>query len=995
MPAPSEHKTVQSRILQYAQEIGWTYVPRAKAEKRRGFAPHTEGEGIKREAEDQARTASLYFGDLLHAKVREFNPKYKDAEGALIGEWQRLRADILGNRDFLVYLRNQGKFFCSEENRELDLTLIDYGDLTRPAEQWHNVYEVTEEFYVHNGRYGTREDVVFLINGIPVLVIECKNATKDEAIALGVDQIRRYHAETPEVMVPEMLFTATEAIGFAYGVTWNTVRRNLFNWKHEEVGNLEVKVKSFCSVPLLLRFLKDFILFVEKEEELQKIILRQHQTTATDRVVSRALDPIRSRGLVWHTQGSGKTYTMIKAAELLFKAPEAEKPTILLMIDRNELEDQMLKNLAAVGLGNVAHADRITTLNKLLDEKSQDYRGIIVTMIHKFRDMPADLNTRKNIFVLIDEAHRTTGGDLGNYLMAGLPNASYIGFTGTPVDKTAYGKGTFKTFGCEDDQGYLHKYSIAESIEDGTTLPLYYSLAPNEMLVPHEIMEKEFLSLAETEGISDIEELNKILDRAVNLKNFLKGKDRVQKVARFVAEHYLQNVEPLGYKAFLVAVDREACVSYKEELDEIFKGWGLPTEYSEIVFTGNNNDPKRLKKWHLDPKKERQIRKNFKKSGELPKILIVTEKLLTGFDAPILYTMYLDKPMRDHTLLQAIARVNRPYENEAEEMVKPHGLVLDFVGIFDKLERALAFDSDEINAIVKDLGLLKQLFKAKMESKAPAYLALITGNFDDKDVDNLIEYFRDKERRKELFKEYKEIEMLYEIISPDAFLRPFIGDFKTFSSIYAVVRNAYTKPVYVDKAFQKKTNELVQKHVGAWMGAESPINYVEIDKGAIDTIKKRSEGKATRVINLVKSIEKAAEENSDDPFLVALADRAMAVQESFEERQTSTADALAELLKEIEKNEQRKREQAAKGLDGLTYFVLCKLTDDGIPNPESVSRKVREAFSQYPNWQGSEAELREVRKQVTFALYAEENDIEKMTGTVDALFTLLRKSFRS
>src|SRR5436190_9133357 len=254
------------------------------------------------------------------------------------------------------------------------------------------------------------------------------------------------------------------------------------------------------------------------------------------------------------------------------------------MIDRNELEDQMLKNLAAVGMANVVHADRIATLNKLLDETGQDYRGIIVTTIQKFRDMPASLNTRKNIFVLIDEAHRTTGGDLGNFLMAGLPNATFIGFTGTPVDKTAYGKGTFKTFGCEDDKGYLHKYSIVESIEDGTTLPLYYNLAPNEMLVPHELMEKEFFALAETEGIADLEELNKILDRAVNLKNFLKGRDRVKKVAGMVADHFRQNIEPLGYKAFLVAVDREACAFYKEALDTI-----LPPRYSDIVFTSNNN----------------------------------------------------------------------------------------------------------------------------------------------------------------------------------------------------------------------------------------------------------------------------------------------------------------------------------------------------------------------------------------------------------------------
>jgi len=982
MPAPTEHKTVQARILKYAQEIGWTYVPRDEAERRRGFDP------AGATPEERACKASLFFGDLLHTQIRAFNPKYKEAEGALIGEFQRFHADIYGNRDFLQTLRNQHKFFCAEDNRELDLTLIDYGDLARPREQWRNVYEVTEEFYTYNGKYGTREDVVFLINGIPVEVIECKNASKDEAIALGVDQIRRYHEETPEVMVPEMLFTATEAIGFAYGVTWNTVRRNIFRWKHEEIGNLEAKVKSFCAVPRLLRILKDFILFAEKEEELQKVILRQHQTAAVDKVVTRALDPKRTRGLVWHTQGSGKTYTMIKAAELLFRAPEAEKPTILLMIDRNELEDQMLKNLASVGLGNVEHADSIAELNRLLNQKGKDYRGIVVTMIHKFRDMPANVNLRPNIFVLIDEAHRTTGGDLGNFLMAGLPNATFLGFTGTPVDKTAYGKGTFKTFGCEDDQGYLHKYSIAESIEDGTTLPLYYNLAPNEMLVPHEIMEKEFFALAETEGIADIEELNKILERAVNLKNFLKGKDRVKKVARYVADHFRENVEPLGYKAFLVGVDREACAFYKEALDAI-----LPAEYSEVVFTGNNNDPVHLKKWHLDPKREKQIRKNFTKVGEWPKILIVTEKLLTGFDAPILYAMYLDKPMRDHTLLQAIARVNRPYENEAAEMVKPHGFVLDFVGIFDKLEKALAFDSDEINAIVKDIGLLKQLFKAKMESKAPAYLALVTRNFDDKDVDNLIEHFRDKERRKEFFKEYKEIEMLYEIISPDAFLRPFIEPYATLSSIYAVVRNAYARKVYVDKAFQKKTNELVQQHIGAAMGGKA-AEYVALDGATIETIKQRLEGKATKVINLVKAIEKTAEEDSDDPFLVALSERAKAVQESFEDRQTSTEDALAALLKEIEKNEQRKKEQAAKGLDGLTYFVLCKLTDDGIPNPERVSRKVAAEFAKFQNWQRSEAELRELRKQVTFAVFAEEDDMGKVTATVEALFTLLQKSFR-
>ena len=454
MPVPGEHKTVQARILVYAQEIGWTYVPREEAEARRGFDP----DGAT--PEERARQVSLYFGDLLHSQVRAFNPKYQAAEGALVGDFQRLHADIAGNREFLSYLRNQGKFFCAEEGRELDLVLIDYGNPKR------NVYEVTEEFYFHNGHYGTREDVVFLINGIPVLAIECKNAGKDEAIAVGIDQLRRYHVETPEVMVPEMIFTATEAIGFSYGVTWNTLRRNIFNWKHEQIGNLEAKVKTFCAIPHILKLLKESIVFAEQEEELRKYILRQHQTVGVEKIMQRALDPKLTRGLIWHTQGSGKTYTMIKAAELLFKAPEAEKPTILMMIDRNELEDQMLKNLASLGLNNVEHAHSIARLNQLL---KNDYRGIVVTTIQKFQGMPANINERQNIYVLVDEAHRTTGSDLGNFLMAGLPRATYIGLTGSPIDKTAYGQGTLKTFGYEDDKGYLHKCSIAESIEDTLT----------------------------------------------------------------------------------------------------------------------------------------------------------------------------------------------------------------------------------------------------------------------------------------------------------------------------------------------------------------------------------------------------------------------------------------------------------------------------------------------------------------------------------------------
>lgn len=972
MPKPTEHKSVQQRILDYAQEIGWVFVPQPEAEKRRGFDP----QGIS--PKDRAKTASLFFTDVLSKKVTQLNPLYQGSIDDLIRQFSALTPNIYGNRDFFSYLQGERTFFHPEEKREYNLRLIDFDN---PE---NNVFEVTEEFYFYNGNYANREDVVFLINGIPVFVFECKNATKEEAIAIGIDQIRRYHSETPEMLVPEQIFTATESLGFSYGATWNLIRRNIFNWKDEEIGNLENKVKSFCNKGQALDMIGKYIMFAETDEELRKYVLRQHQQQAILKVIERAGDQQKTRGLVWHTQGSGKTFTMIRAAELLFKASELEKPTILMMLDRNELEDQLAKNIKAVGINNVVQATSINKLNELL---RSDYRGIIVTMIHKFRDMPENVNTRKNIFVLIDEAHRTTQGDLGTYLMAGLPNATYIGFTGTPIDKTSYGQGTFKTFGYQDDKGYLHKYSILDSIKDGTTLPLFYSVAPNELLVPKEILEKEFWKLAETYGINDVDELNKVLERAVSTKNFLKGHDRVDKVAKYIAQHYSEHVEPLGYKAFVVAVDREACVLYKNALDKY-----LPPDYSEIVYTGNNDDSKELKKFHIDEDKEREIRKNFAKNGKLPKILIVTEKLLTGYDAPILYAMYLDKPMRDHTLLQAIARVNRPYDDEQANSVKPHGFILDFVGIFDKLEDALAFDSDEINAVIKDIELLKKTFQRKIEVEAKEYTSLVSSKFDDKDADKLIERFRDPEKRKKLFKVYKEVEMLYEVISPDAFLRPYIDTYTTLASIYGIVKNAYSKRIYVDREFLRKTNELVQKHVGL-SKLEEQAHFFEINEDTLAKIREKDEDENVKVINLIKSIEKIAQRDSENLFLITMLERAEQVKDRYENRQISTKEALLELQRIYEEELKQRYEQEKKGFDSFTFFILKSLDEAKIPNAEKVALRIRDAFRANPNWKSSSSSLRELRAQVYYAVLSEEDNLDKATKIADELFRLITKAY--
>jgi type I restriction enzyme, R subunit len=429
-------------------------------------------------------------------------------------------------------------------------------------------------------------------------------------------------------------------------------------------------------------------------------------------------------------------------------------------------------------------------------------------MIHKFEAIRKDSCTRENVYVFIDEAHRSVAKELGTYLMAAVPNATIVGFTGTPIDKTAQGEGTFKIFGYEDEHGYLDKYSIKESIEDETTLPIKHVLAPSEMTVPVDRLDNEFFELAKDEGITEIEELNRVLDRAVAL-TFLKADDRVAKVAAFVAEHFKENVQPLGYKAFVVAVDREACAKYKQALDNL-----LSPGCTEPVYTENASDivdRPLVAQLQLNAEREADVRALFKKPSEDPKILIVTDKLLTGYDAPLLYCLYLDKPMRDHVLLQAIARVNRPYV-DSEGIRKRVGLVIDFVGVLRELKKALKFDSEDVSGVIEDLDLLLENFLTKIDAVSATYLDAGEGGDADERLERVVYgRFIDPDVRKTFYEAYKDIESLWEILSPSPELRDHIDTFKRLTQLYMAVRNAYAEKVGPIDDLARKTRRLVEQ----------------------------------------------------------------------------------------------------------------------------------------------------------------------------------------
>ncbi|MEJ5167315.1 MAG: HsdR family type I site-specific deoxyribonuclease, partial [Thermoanaerobaculia bacterium] len=736
----------------------------------------------------------IVFKDIFISQVKKLNPFLtEDLAQDIYNNLLKIPPKIEGNLILWEYLKGLKTVFIPSEKREKNVKIIEPDDIDK------NIFQVTEEFTFANGIKKIRADIVFFINGVPLILVETKAAHKIDGLNEALEQIKRYHKDCPEFFSFLQIYGITHLINFYYSASWNTSLKALFCWKEEMGKDFEMAVKTFFERKKILKLILDCILFTKKDDEIRKVILRNHQIRAVDKILERT-GTDKKRGLVWHTQGSGKTYTMIVVAQKLIKNPIFESPTVIMLVDRNELESQLFGNVLSTGTKPIVAKSK-EHLKSLLKD---DVRGLIISMIHKFEGMPQDINKRNNIFVLVDEAHRTTGGILGNYLMGALPNATFIGFTGTPIDKTLYGKGTFVTFGKDDPpKGYLDKYNIEESIEDGTTVPLHYSLAPNELLVDRATLEREFLELAEAQGISDVEELNKILDKAVNLKNFLKSSDRIEKVSKYISDHFKNYVEPMGYKAFVVAVDREGCALYKKELDKY-----LPPDYSKVVYSPFYNDLPELQKYHLSEEEEKRVRKAFTNPKELPKILIVTEKLLTGFDAPVLYCMYLDKPMRDHVLLQAIARVNRPYEDE-EGRKKPCGFVLDFVGIFENLEKALSFDSKDIEGVVRDINFLKERFADFMKRAREDYLNLLTNLTETKKVEKILEYFLDEEKRHNFYKFFKELSDMYEVISPDEFLRGYFEDFDTIVRMYKILREAYEPKILIEKEFTKKVINLV------------------------------------------------------------------------------------------------------------------------------------------------------------------------------------------
>lgn len=974
----SEAKSVQFPMVKHASAVGWEQL-----------TPE-EAEGMRR------GRANMLFPQVLEDKLRQFNPWLnEDQARAIVESIEALPPTIEGNREVLRWLRGERQWYDENEHRHRPVQVVDFANPDK------NALHVTWEWKIEPPARAKRNraDVMFIVNGIPVTIVEHKNPKDRDALTKAVTQLRRYEKETPELLAQAQLHNETHLIDYWYGVTWNVNRRMLFKWKHTSDESYRDAVQAFFEPREFLRTLREWVLFYIEDGETKKSVLREHQRAAVDAVVERCADPAKNRGLIWHTQGSGKTFTLLTAAQLILSQKDRFKnATVILVVDRTELEGQ-LKEWVDRLLGEMQANDipvrRANSRDDLQDIFDSDFRGLVVSMIHKFDTIRKDSSNRDNVFVFIDEAHRSVAADLGSYLMAAVPNATIIGFTGTPVGGTqGGGSSSFQIFGAQDEKGYLHKYSIIESIEDETTLPIKYMLAPSSMSMTPEDLDEQFYALASDEAVTDIEELNKVLQRAVGLRTFLGSDSRVAQVAEFVANHFKENVDPLGYKAFLVAVDRETCAKYKRALDKL-----LPPEWSEVVYSRNTSDIVDRPDVHelqLSDDREKEVRRQFKKAGHEPKILIVTDKLLTGYDAPILYAMYLDKPMRDHVLLQALARVNRPYV-DGDGVQKKVGLVVDFVGILKELHKALRFDSADVEGAMQDLDVLMADLLLKIDAASAEYLQVEGIQGADEQLESIVYgKFISEDARKKFFDDYRDIEALWEILSPSAELRDHIPTYKRLSLLYAAVRNAYSEATTFTADLEHKTKRLIEE-TATQEGLGRFTKVATFDVPTLEALGKDDGPPEEKVYNLLRGLRK---EMDDDPAaavaLQSIKEKADRVIENLEERKVTGLAALDE-LKAIAEEKDKLREFAKQsGLSERAFGIYSALkAEDSLRglnvDIQRVALSIEVAVDQFPHWRQNPDERRRLRSGLYKPLLDSRVPARSCAEIIDNVMTLLEK----
>ncbi|MEQ9455614.1 MAG: HsdR family type I site-specific deoxyribonuclease [Phycisphaeraceae bacterium] len=940
----NEANTVEAFIRDRLKSIGWEFIDHAT---------------LPRQPQD------VLVEDHLRDALVRLNPTIADRPERADEVLYRLRAAIMtvrdtglvkANEEFAAWLLGERSMPFGEHGEHVTIRLIDFEDRSSGKDS-QNRFVVTQQYTIRMGKTEKRADLVLLVNGMPLVVIEAKTPVRSSQSWLdGAIQVHDdYEKNVPELFVPNVCSVATEGKEYRYGSIampvefWGPWRLEDDDAVPGSMEQVEQAVVSMLRPNTVLDLLANFTAYAtHKGKQRIKIIARYQQVDGVNKIVERVVAGKTRKGLIWHFQGSGKSLLMLFASRKLRMHPALKNPAVLVVLDRIDLDAQISGTFHAAGVSNLVNCDKRAELGQLL---ASDVRKVIITRIFTFGEAEGVLNDRDNIIVMVDEAHRTQEGDLGRKMREALPNAFLFGLTGTPINRAD--KNTFYAFGSdEDENGYLSKYGLDDSLRDGATKPLHFEPRLVNLHIDQEAIEEAYKEL--TEGLTD-DDKDKLGKTAAKMAVLVKSPERIRAICADIAQHFQEKIAPNGFGAQVVTFDRESCLLYKQELDK-----HLPPEVSDIVMYVNSGE-EQYAAYKRDRDAEEKLLDRFRDPKDPLKILIVTSKLLTGFDAPILQAMYLDKPLRDHTLLQAICRTNRPYGEE-----KTHGLIVDYLGIFDDVAQALQFDESSVRKSVSNIAELK----AKLPEAMQKCLMYFTGcDRTLKGYEGLIaaqECLPNNDTRDAFAADMSVLSRIWEALSPDPALSEHREDYRWLVQVYESLKPSTGTGRLLWHALGAKTIELIHENVHVDT-VRDDLDTLVLDAdllaavlGDPDPSKKAKEV----TIKLTARLRKHAK----DPKYKALAERLEDLKNRHEQGLLLSVDflkALLELAKDVVRLERETPEEEEidrgkaaltelfeQAKNGETPIMVGRVVDD----IDEIVKTVR-----FDGWQDTHAGEREVK----------------------------------
>jgi type I restriction enzyme R subunit len=849
----------------------------------------------------------------------------------------------------------------SQKTKAVDL--IDFQDTD------NNRFIAVNQFRVRQGNGTKRPDINLFVNGIPLVTMELKSVTQENDYYDAIEDIQEYEEDISRLFVPALFNVASDSMEFRYGSV-NATNEFYNPWKPDEnTGGIPVKqaVEDLLTQDKLLDILHNFVFFEEKAGGDAKITPRHMQYQASNRILKRIDTEESNRGLIWHTQGSGKSYTMLYTAKNLITRDILDNPQIVVLVDREKLESQMSNTLDSIDFDQYDVAKSGEHLQDLLQNGTST---LILTTIQKFQTVENDSQGNPETVVLTDEAHRFMEKDLGSKLDAVLPDTYHFGFTGTPVRDSE--RDTFNHYGPEDEL-YLHRYSIKEGIQDNLILPVVFT-PRNEM--EWEIDEDQLdVEFEQNFSSLDTEEKHEVIKNNVTTREIAELKPRVNAVTENIYEHF-QSVDKNGFKGLVVTPSQKAAALYGERLQSLL------SEEEVEVFVSAGEDSDDIVKQYKTTKEERDsIVEDYKKEDK-PKIIVVCDMLLTGFDAPVLKTMYLDRNLKNHSLLQAIARTNRIKE------CKNNGEIVDYQGVFQNLDKALDYSEEvrESAAINKD-----EMFNGSDEVQGfkPLLEDLIT-IFDGIEKSDSLEPLnkavsrlrKNPDDRKKFKEGMRKLQDLYETLSPDKRLKQeeIAPKYKWLTQVrIAFETDEDGGRDNSEDNIREKTKEILEENVEITDIKEEFSSY-KLSEEHLEEIENLEPNiKATKIITATHNHLDV--HRGENPRYKRISERLNEVIERWQSEEVTdieAVDKLEEIEREMIELEEAPEEHSMKDYEYAFYTALTDNYSDYLSEEEAegVARKLGEQFREkidtdFENWYENEKVRKEFGKVIVEILLKE------------------------